>query len=107
MILRRIEPMSLAKVYAVIYAVIGLLFGLPMACLSAMMGSMVGSSDYGDAGAAFGGFGLASIIVIPLFAAVAGFIGGLVTAFIYNLVADRVGGVELEFEGDFGQQEIL
>ncbi len=99
MILRRIEPMSLAKVYAVIYAVIGLLFGLPMACFGAMMGSMVGNGD--------GGIGLASIIVFPLVAAIGGFIGGLLTAFVYNLVADRVGGVELEFDGDFERQDIL
>ncbi len=106
MVLTRIEPISLGKVYAVIYAVICLLFALPMACFSSMMGSMVGS-EYGDAGVAFGGFGLLSIIIIPLMGAIGGFIGGLITGFVYNLVAGWVGGVELEFEGGMAEGDLL
>ena len=38
MVLTRIEPMSLAKVYAVLGALYGLLVGLPIACFMSMMG---------------------------------------------------------------------
>ncbi|HYE94945.1 MAG TPA: hypothetical protein VD962_01950 [Rubricoccaceae bacterium] len=103
MVIRRIEPISLAKVTAVLYGFFGLLFALPMACFSSMMGSMMDSMDssgYGDAGsAAFTGFGIASIIVFPIMFAIGGFIGGLLYAFLYNLVAGWVGGIEVDVDG--------
>lgn len=95
MVLTRIEPMSLAKIYAVIYAVIGLLIGLPAGCFFTMMGSAL--NQYGDA-PPMAGLGFAVVIIYPIMAAVAGFIGGLIMAFVYNLVADKIGGVELEFD---------
>lgn len=96
MTITRVDPMSLAKVFAVLYAGLLFLFALPMGCLG-MMGSAMSDSPYG---AAFGGFGLASIITLPLFGAIAGFIGGLIQALLYNVVAGWVGGVQVEVDGD-------
>lgn len=98
MILRRIDPMSLAKVQAVVYGILLFALAVPSACFGAMVGSL--GSEYG--GDAFGaGFGLALIIVYPILGVIFGFIGGLLTAWIYNLVADRIGGVQLEFDQDY------
>ena len=44
------------------------------------------------------GFGAAAIVVLPIFYGVIGAIGGLVTAFLYNLVAGVVGGIEIDVE---------
>lgn len=97
MVLTRIEPMSMAKIYAVLGALYGLLIGIPFACVASMVGSQL--SQFGDGGAAAGGIGLAAIIIYPIGGAVGGFIGGLISAFVYNLVAGWVGGVEMEFDG--------
>jgi hypothetical protein len=39
---------------------------------------------------------LFAVIATPVFYAVAGFVGGAIMAFLYNLVAGWVGGIELD-----------
>jgi hypothetical protein len=51
----------------------------------------------GGRGAA-GGVPLAMVVVMPLLYIVIGFIGGIVGAFIYNIVAGWIGGIEIEYE---------
>ncbi|WP_412068403.1 hypothetical protein [Rubrivirga sp. IMCC43871] len=90
--LRRIDPGSLAKVYAAVYGAIALLFALPIGCAF----SVIGSS--GEMGALGAGIGLVAIIAYPVAGVIGGFIAGFLTAFVYNLVADRIGGVEIELD---------
>ncbi len=97
MILRRIDPLSFAKVYGVVAAAVAFVFSLPAGCVMTMVGSL--SDELGGTG--FGSsLGLFMIILYPLLGLVAGFIGGFIMAWVYNLVAGRIGGVELEFEED-------
>ncbi|MEM1116088.1 MAG: hypothetical protein AAF845_08355 [Bacteroidota bacterium] len=104
-ILRRIEPVSLAKVYAVVTGSLMLVFALPAGCGLALFGSM--SGEMGGVGAGFGaGIGLVVALLYPIFGAVFGFIAGWLYGFVYNLVADRVGGVELELD-TLGEVDIL
>lgn len=98
--LRRIDPASLAKIYAVVYGLLMLVVALPAGCMVALFGS---TGELGGLGA---GIGLAAVILYPVFGALAGFVGGLLTAFAYNLVADRIGGVQLEMDG-LGEVPIL
>lgn len=42
--------------------------------------------------------GVAAVILIPLLYAVIGFVFGALSAWVYNVVAGRVGGIELELE---------
>ncbi len=98
MVVTRVEPISVAKVFAVLYAVFALLFALPMGCFGAMMGAAM--NDASGVGNVFGGLGIASLITFPLMGAVAGFIGGLIYGFLYNLVAGWVGGIEIEVDGE-------
>ncbi|MEM1055523.1 MAG: hypothetical protein AAGI52_08340 [Bacteroidota bacterium] len=99
-VLRRIEPVSLAKVYAAVYAIIAFVFAIPAGCALSVVGSL------GDSPGLGAGVGLFAIVLYPLFGAVGGFLAGLITGFVYNLVADRVGGVELEFD-DWGEADLL
>ena len=106
MVLSRIEPVSLGKIYALLGALYGLLVGLPMACFLSMMGSAL--STYGDgAGGMMGGVGILAVVLYPLMGAVFGFIGGLVSALVYNLAAGWVGGVEMTFEEEFETGDLL
>ena len=43
-------------------------------------------------------FGVGSIIFMPLFYGLFGFIRTLLMAWLYNVVASRVGGLELDLE---------
>ena len=103
MVIKRIDPMSCAKVSGLLYALIGLLIG---ACFSLMMmafGSALSHQDLGGgnpmAGRLFGAlFGVGAIVMLPIFYGVLGFVGGAITALIYNLISGMVGGLQLDIE---------
>ncbi|HEU4888748.1 MAG TPA: DUF3566 domain-containing protein [Thermoanaerobaculia bacterium] len=96
MVIRRVGPLSLAKVTGVLYAFLGLIIGGIFSLIS-MVGSAFApqGTDMGPMGMVFGA---AAIVAFPLFYGVLGFISSLIGAAIYNLVAGWVGGVELEVQ---------
>ena len=102
-VLRRIEPLSLAKIYAVVTGALMLVFALPAGCVMALAGGAMGD-EFGGFGV---GAGLAIMILYPVFGVVGGFIVGWLYGFVYNLVADRIGGVEIEFDEPLGAASIL
>src|SRR5262245_5535139 len=96
---RRIAPLSAAKVAAMVYGLIGLIGGIIIA-LFALMGMSIGAmADSSNSGApAFMGaiFGVGAVVFLPILYARFGFIGGLISAAIYNLVAGWVGGLQVD-----------
>ncbi len=100
MVLKRIGVLSLAQNMGVLYAAIGLIVGF-FVSIAAVIGSMIGSSLEGTTEPLVGLFlGVGSIIFFPILYGVMGFIGGIITAAIYNFVVRFTGGLELEFEGE-------
>ncbi len=98
MILKRIGALSCAKVSAILYGFIGLIIGFFVSLFSLFI-SAVGSTFSESSGSWFGAFiGVGSIIFFPIFYAALGFIGGLIMAGLYNLVARMVGVIELDLE---------
>ena len=95
MIVRRVGPLSFAKVTGMLYALMGLIFG---ACISLF--SLVGSAltPKGMPGGMGMLFGVGAIIALPIFYGILGFITSLIGAALYNLVASWVGGVELDVQ---------
>ncbi len=92
----RIGVLSLAKMLAVTYAFLGLFIG-GVISLFALMGAAVGSASGGDSGGAVAMlFGAGAVIILPIFYGCLGFVGGLIMAPLYNLVAKVVGGIEIE-----------
>ncbi|MEO0534817.1 MAG: hypothetical protein AAF215_13245 [Cyanobacteria bacterium P01_A01_bin.123] len=89
---KSLDPISLGKIQGIILAVIGLIAGVFFALFS-VIGGLAADSPI----AAIGG-GIGAIIFVPVFYGVLGFIGGLLTAVIYNLAASSVGGIEMEFK---------
>jgi len=103
MILRRVGVLSLGKVFGVLYALMGLIFGAIFALLS-LVGAGIGAASSGSNEAFLGAiFGVGAVIFLPIFYGVFGFLGGLLTAALYNLVARIMGGLELELESDAQQ----
>jgi hypothetical protein len=98
MMLRRIGVLSLGKIMGILYALIGLLVGGMMALISLLGLVIPQQQNAGDAmmGMLFGG--VAALIFLPIFYGAIGFVGGIIMAFLYNLVAGMVGGLEFEFD---------
>ena len=88
--LTHISPLRAGIVLGVLYGLLGLIF-IPVFLLTAVFGTKSGGAP-----AAFGGVFLA--ILFPVLYCVAGFIGGIIDAAIYNLVAKWTGGIEFEVQ---------
>lgn len=96
MIVRRIGPLSAAKISCALYALIGLIVGAFVALISL---AGVALADRGSTGPFLGmALGIGAIIVMPLLYGVLGFLIGLISAAIYNLAARLVGGVEIDLQ---------
>lgn len=96
---KRVNAVSLAKIQGIIMAIFGLLGGIIMAGFGGMIGSLSRQAGAGGAAlpAGFGlAFGVGGIIFLPIVYGILGFIAGLISGWIYNLVAKWVGGIELE-----------
>jgi hypothetical protein len=94
--IKHIAPLSVAKVFGLVYAFLGLIIGAIFSCIS-VIGSAAAAELAGDA--LFGLlFGIGAIIAMPIFYGILGFIAGLVVSAIYNVVAGRIGGIELVLE---------
>jgi len=80
-VLRRIAPLQLGKVLGILYALLSLLV-IPVFLFSPRNG--------------FGGG--VFVVMLPIFYGIAGFIGGVICAFVYNICAGIVGGIEVDVE---------
>ena len=108
--IKRVSVGSAMKIGAITYtltwAIFGLIFlafqGLFLSALTSSLSSYSNQfpSQGGAAASSFGAIGIAGLciayVVGLIFALIAGAIGGAVYAFIYNLAAGWVGGLEVE-----------
>lgn len=104
MVIRRVGVLSLGKVLGVLYALLGLVFGAITAffwTMTVLLGVAAGGQDAEGTGALVGFgllFGVGALILYPVLLGILGFVGGLITALFYNLVARFVGGLEVDLE---------
>ena len=95
MVIKRVVPMSAAKIMGVLYAGIGLCFGA-LFSLFAIGGSMfMPEGQQGMFGALFG---VAAIVIMPIFYGGLGFVMTFITALLFNAVTGLVGGLEIEVQ---------
>jgi hypothetical protein len=92
MVIKRIGPMSCARIAGPVYAVIGLCAGVFIS-LASLLGATTGDSDAGFMGVLFG---VGAIIMLPVFYGLLGFLGALFSAWLYNLMAGAVGGIDVD-----------
>jgi uncharacterized membrane protein YagU involved in acid resistance len=88
-VIKSIEIISWAKIHALFGIVFGLIYGI----LFAIMGAALGAK-YSLPGAT--AFGLLSIIIFPIIFGIMAFICGAILAFLYNIFASKIGGIEIE-----------
>lgn len=93
MIIRRIGPLSCAKIAGTLYAAMGLIIGAFFS-IAAIVGGFA-AADSGEA--VFAAiFGVGAVVLLPLFYGVLGFVTTLIAAWLYNVVAGVVGGIEIQ-----------
>lgn len=90
--LKRLDHMSVGKLFGVLYGLLGLVFGALFFVIS-IFGVTVGG---GDATGIVGG--IMMVLFFPIFHGIFGFIGGVILAAFYNLAASLVGGIEFDLE---------
>ncbi|NOY43427.1 MAG: hypothetical protein GXP26_16530 [Planctomycetes bacterium] len=95
MVIKKIEAFSCGKVLGALYALAGLIFGGIFSLISLV--GVAGAAQGAD-GVAPMLFGLGAIIILPVMYGIMGFIGGIIGAALYNVVASVVGGIELEIQ---------
>ena len=98
--IKTVGVLSAAKMYGVLGLIMGLILGIIyffIALLGSLMMSGGGRTSPGTGGSGFV-YGLISLIASPILSGIGGFIGGAIIAFIYNIVAGMIGGVEIEVE---------
>jgi hypothetical protein len=96
MVVKRVAPLSAAKVSLFLYACIGFIVGAFVALIG-LMGVALG--DRGSLGPFMGmALGVGAIVVLPIFYGVLGFLAGLIGAAVYNVAAGIVGGVEIDVQ---------
>jgi hypothetical protein len=100
MTIKRIGPLSCAKIAGVTYAALGLLVGGLFSLVAGMGLALAGAQQNLDAKTMppmFGAFmGVGAIIVFPILYGIIGFIFALIGAWIYNLLASWIGGIEVD-----------
>lgn len=93
MVIKRIGVLKLAIFQSAMMAA----FGLIAALFLLLFGSML-SGVNGQAGSFAMAGGLAALIFLPILYGIIGFIAGAIGAFLYNVVASVVGGIEIDVE---------
>ncbi len=94
--LTKIAPLRAGIVLGTLYAFLGLLL-MPIFLLFTLLASHTGRVPAGSGGGmpvVFGG--VLMTVLIPVFYGIMGFIGGIISAFLYNLIAGWTGGLEFE-----------
>jgi len=94
MIIKSVDALSAGKVMACLYGLLGVIVGL-FFTLAAILGAAIGEGQGGPIAVLFG---LGASFFVPVFYGVIGFLGGVISAFLYNLAAAIVGGIEIELK---------
>ncbi|MBS0630909.1 MAG: hypothetical protein JSS11_03275 [Verrucomicrobia bacterium] len=91
--IKRFAPLQLGLMLAVLYGLCGLIFAPIFVVVSTL-----GLKGTGQPATGLMAAGLGVIVLLPVIYAAVGFVGGLLGALIYNMVARWVGGIEVEVE---------
>lgn len=93
--IKRLDPLSMGKVYAILMALMQLIVGILMLVGGGVISKYMGTAGIGGAAAAGGVVALIMGVITGL---ILGFIIGVIGAWLYNLVAKWVGGIKIVLE---------
>lgn len=88
--IKRISPLSLAKISGLLLAILGFFLGVLIATLT-LVASLTQIKIQGASG-------YFAIIVLPVVYGVLGFVLAFIQAWLFNIIAKKIGGLEIEVE---------
>lgn len=88
--IKRIGVISFGKIFGFVYGILGFIFALFLTLFVSILPTSAGMGMFKSL------FGIAAIILVPIFYGILGFIFGSVFALIYNFIASKFGGLEIE-----------
>ncbi|HPN88197.1 MAG TPA: hypothetical protein PLH56_02550 [Candidatus Omnitrophota bacterium] len=88
--IKRISPLSLAKISGLLLAILGFFLGVLIAALT-LVASLTQAKIQGASG-------YFAIIVLPVVYGVLGFVLAFIQAWLFNIIAKKIGGLEIEVE---------
>jgi len=91
-VVRSVDILSVAKIGTLFGIVMGLVWGIFYGLIAASMMGRFAPLWFGAVS------GVAVLVFMPIFGAIMGFIMGAIHAFLYNVFAGWVGGINLEFQ---------
>ncbi len=94
-VLKKLGVWSVAKLQAILMAIMGFFLGIFFVLITAMGGTS--STVATPETTMFQVAGYFSIIILPIFYGIIGLVTGAIGAWLYNLIAKWVGGIEMEF----------
>lgn len=95
--IQRIGVLSLAKIQGLLFLLFGLLFGLLYGLVMCGIGIVAAVSGEKEA-LILVIAGVAFMVLFPLMYGGMGFVMGALMAWLYNVVARRIGGLEIDIE---------
>jgi len=100
--LKRIAPFQAGKIFAAFYGLLSLMF-VPLMVVFMALGSFAAKAQGQGVPPPVSlllGMGAGFILLLPVMYAAMGFVIGVLSAAIYNLLAGWIGGLKLEFESE-------
>lgn len=94
--MKSVGVLSCGKVMGCVYVLLGLIIGGLFSLIS-LAGAAAAPRGQGPAPALFG---IGAVVFFPIFYGVIGFIGGIISAALYNVIAGMIGGIEMELQPD-------
>jgi hypothetical protein len=94
--IKKLDVLSVAKIYALIGVIVGFIIGIFVAIFASAFGALGSMGGLPGMGLATGFASVAAIIILPIIYGIMLFISGAIGAFIYNIIAGRVGGIVFE-----------
>ena len=91
--LANVNPLQCGIVLAALQFCLSLLI-IPFFLLAAIVAAHSSQFSPQPGGNPFGALGFVFVILIPVFYTVVGFIGGVIAALVYNVIAKMTGGLE-------------
>jgi hypothetical protein len=92
-VIKRFNPVSVGKLAFFVYAIIGLIVGAFVSLAGLVAGGVMANEGLSFFPMLFGQL---AIIVLPIVYGCIGAITGMIGAVVYNVVAGKVGGIEVE-----------
>jgi hypothetical protein len=97
MVIKQVGALSCARIAGTLYAILGLFIGAIISLLG-IAGAFGAQNIEGGAGLAGAFMGIGAVIMAPIIYGCFGFVSALIGAWLYNLLAGIVGGIEIEVQ---------